>query len=329
MNKSTAGAPSLRVVNEAITWWATLQSGVASDADRASCQEWLARDLAHREAWERLGQIAADTRRVPSPLAHAALAETHPTTRRAVLRSLLGVAGFSALGWVGFHHTPWQRLLADQSTGVGERRQVSLGNGLELTLNSNSAVRIRMTPTIRAIDLLRGELLVNQVANTGLVPLQVDTGYGLLQVEHARFDAHRSQNGARVGVYAGSVRLVRDGAQTMGEEGEGLRFKASGLVQRYATDPDRLAWTDGMIVAKNWRLEAFVRHLQHYRHGVIQVDPAVADLKLSGVFPIDDAERALNALTRTLPIRVQRHTQYWLQVGPRADGTHSAGPGSI
>ncbi|MNT98684.1 fec operon regulator FecR [compost metagenome] len=51
--------------------------------------------------------------------------------------------------------------------------------------------------------------------------------------------------------------------------------------------------------------------------GVIRVDPAVAPLRLSGVFPLDDAERALKALEPALPITVTRHTQYWLQVGPR------------
>ncbi|MNR00065.1 fec operon regulator FecR [compost metagenome] len=50
---------------------------------------------------------------------------------------------------------------------------------------------------------------------------------------------------------------------------------------------------------------------------MIRVDPAVAELRLSGVFPLDDAERALRALEPALPIAVTRHTQYWLQVGPR------------
>lgn len=313
-----AATPSNQVVGEAIAWWARLQSGVVSDADQESCREWLAKDSTHREAWARLLHIVDDTRRVPSGLAHAALAETRPTTRRAVLRSLLGIAGVSALGWAGFRHAPWQRLLADQSTEVGERRQLSLGGGLQVTLNSNSAVRIRMTSKERAIELLRGELLVNQAANMGQLRLLVDTGFGSVLVEHGRFDVHRGRSGARVGVYEGSVTLVRHDAQTVGEGGEGLRFNASGQVQRYPTDPDRLAWTDGMIVAKNWRLESFARHLQRYRHGFIHVDQAVADLRLSGVFPLDDAERALNALARTLPISVQRRTPYWLEVGPRS-----------
>ena len=86
---------------------------------------------------------------------------------------------------------------------------------------------------------------------------------------------------------------------------------------RHASDPDRLAWVDGLVVAKDWRLDYFAQYLARQRVGMIRVDPAVAALRLSGVFPLDDAERALKALEPALPIVVTRHTQYWLQVGPR------------
>ena len=64
--------------------------------------------------------------------------------------------------------------------------------------------------------------------------------------------------------------------------------------------------------------DLFADYLARQRVGVIRVAPAVAGLRLSGVFPLDDAERALRALEPALPIVVTRHTQYWLQVGPRA-----------
>ena len=58
-----AAMPSEAVVREAIAWWARLQSGVADAGDREACHAWLARDPAHRMAWERLDRIGRDARR--------------------------------------------------------------------------------------------------------------------------------------------------------------------------------------------------------------------------------------------------------------------------
>lgn len=317
MNNAAHGMPPDPVVRQAIAWWAKLQSGVADAHDRESCRAWLEADATHRQAWERLEAIGRDARRVPSPLAHAALNAPASSGRRAVLRSLLGVSAISAMGWAGYRHTPWQRLAADLSTRVGERRSVALADGLRITLNSDSAVRVRVSGSERGIALLRGEMLVDTESRSGVDALRVDSGHGELRAERARFDLRRTDTDSRLGVYEGSVALLRDGAWTQASAGEQLAFSDAPEVVRKASDPDRLAWVDGLVVAKEWRLDDFARHLARQRVGVIRVDPAVAGLRLSGVFPLDDAERALKALEPALPISVSRHTQYWLQVGPR------------
>lgn len=314
---SVVGRPPESVVREAIAWWARLQSGQADARDRDACDAWLARDPLHRQAWERLEMIGRDARRVPAALAHAALDAPDPAGRRRALRTMLTLAGVGVAGWAGYRHTPWQRLAADLSTGVGERRAVAVADGLHVTLNSDSALRLRLDGGARGIDLLRGEILVHAQARPGAAALRVDTGYGVLLAENARFDVRRTDHGARLGVYQGSVALLRDGQQAQVEAGERLTYGAQGGVERHAADPDRLAWVDGLVVAKDWRLDAFAHYLARQRIGVIRVDPAVAALRLSGVFPLDDAERALRALEPALPIVVTRHTQYWLQVGPR------------
>ena len=314
---SAIGRPPESVVREAIAWWARLQSGQADARDRDACDAWLARDPLHRQAWERLEMIGRDARRVPAALAHAALDAPDPAGRRRALRAMLTLAGVGVAGWAGYRHTPWQRLAADLSTGVGERRAVAVADGLHVTLNSDSALRLRLDGGARGIDLLRGEILVHAQARPGAAALRVDTGYGVRLAENARFDVRRTDDGARLGVYQGSVALLRDGQQAQVEAGERLTYGAQGSVERHAADPDRLAWVDGLVVAKDWRLDAFAQYLARQRIGVIRVDPAVAALRLSGVFPLDDAERALRALEPALPIVVTRHTQYWLQVGPR------------
>ncbi|WP_454693801.1 FecR domain-containing protein [Achromobacter aegrifaciens] len=305
------------VADQAIAWWVRLQSGLAGVGERQSCEAWLAQDPAHRRAWDRLQRISHDARRVPAALAHSALSAPRSYGRRAVLRGLLAIGGTAVTGWAGYHHAPWQRLAADLSTGVGERLAVAVADGLHITLNSDSAVRLHLQDGARGMDLLRGEVLVRTEMRPAMAALRVDTGHGELRAEQARFDLRRTDEGARVGVYEGSVVLLRAGVATHAEAGERLAFAEHGEVGRHASDPDRLAWADGLVVAKDWRLDYFAQYLARQRLGMIRVDPAVAGLRLSGVFPLDDAERALKALEPALPIRVTRHTQYWLQVGPR------------
>ncbi|MFF7396855.1 FecR domain-containing protein [Achromobacter sp. NPDC008082] len=317
MSNAAGRMPPDPVVRQAIAWWAKLQSGLADAHDRESCRAWLDADAAHQQAWDRLQAIGRDARRVPAALAHAALNAPPSHGRRAALRSLLGVTALAVTGWAGYRHTPWQRLAADVSTSIGERRTVAVADGLSITLNSDSAVRLRLTGSARGIDLLRGEMLVDTAMRPGADALHVDTGHGELRAEHARFDLRRTDTGSRLGVYEGSVALLRDGVWTHAAAGERLAFEDDGELHRNASDPDRLAWVDGLVVAKEWRLDYFAQYLARQRMGVIRVDPAVAGLQLSGVFPLDDAERALKALEPALPITVTRHTQYWLQVGPR------------
>jgi len=315
--RAPAGPPSDAVVREAIAWWTRLQSGVADAGEQQSCRDWLAQDPAHRVAWDRLQAIGRDARRVPVALAHTALNAPASRGRRTALRSLLAVAGVAGTGWTGYRHAPWQRLVADYSTGVGERRALALADGLRVTLNSDTAVRVNVRGSARDIDLLRGEMLVQADPRHGVQALRVDTGHGELRAERARFDLRRTADDVRVGVYEGSVALLRQGGLTPLSAGERLAYADDADLGRAAADPDGLAWVDGMVVAKEWRLDDFAGYLARQRVGVIRVDPAVAHLRLSGVFPLDDAERALKALEHTLPITVTRHTQYWLQVGPR------------
>lgn len=314
---SAGGARPDPIADQAIAWWVRLQSGLADAGQRQCCEAWLAQDPSHRQAWERLERIGRDVRKVPSALAHAALSTPGQVSRRTVLRGLLAVSGVTLIGWAGYRHTPWQRLAADLSTGLGERRSVQVADGLHITLNSDSALRLSQQGETRGISLLRGEILVRTEPRPGFAALRVDTGYGELLAEHARFDLRRTDAGARVGVYEGNVQLLRAGAMTQAEAGERLTFSDGGDVRRLASHPDRLAWVDGLVVAKNWRLDAFARYIGRQRAGMIRVDPAVAGLRLSGVFPLDDAERALKALEPVLPISVTRHTKYLLWVGPR------------
>jgi transmembrane sensor len=61
-------------------------------------------------------------------------------------------------------------------------------------------------------------------------------------------------------------------------------------------------------------LGEWVAELGRYRRGVLRCDPAVAGLRVSGAFPLDDTDRALQLLADTFPVRHVWRTRYWVSV---------------
>jgi transmembrane sensor len=62
------------------------------------------------------------------------------------------------------------------------------------------------------------------------------------------------------------------------------------------------------------RLGDFVSELRRYRAGHLSCDEVVADLRLSGTFPLVDTNRVLDTVARTLPVEVVFITRYWVTV---------------
>ncbi|MNT95312.1 fec operon regulator FecR [compost metagenome] len=65
------------------------------------------------------------------------------------------------------------------------------------------------------------------------------------------------------------------------------------------------------------RLDAFLRELSRHRPGHLGCDPAIADLRLDGVFPLADTDRVLAMVAQTLPVDVRRTTDWWVTVRAR------------
>jgi transmembrane sensor len=47
------------------------------------------------------------------------------------------------------------------------------------------------------------------------------------------------------------------------------------------------------------------------------VDASIADLHISGSFPLHDSERALAALPPSLPVRIERYSDWFVRVVPK------------
>ena len=58
-NRAMSVAPPPHVVNEAIGWMMAVREDALTPAERAEFDAWLARDVTHRCAWDRLNGALA------------------------------------------------------------------------------------------------------------------------------------------------------------------------------------------------------------------------------------------------------------------------------
>lgn len=307
------------VAEQAVQWWMLLQSPPVSAAQRSAWQQWRAADAEHERAWQRVEAVSGQLAGVSLPLARAALAGPASLRRRRSMQLLtaLVVAGGSAT-WLR-EPTLWQDLASDETTAVGERRTLTLADGTTLRLNTGSAVNIAFSPERRVVQLVRGEIWVETAADVLHRPFLVQTEAGNVRAIGTRFTV-RAAGVVNVNVLQGAVELRPADAphQTQllqaGETGDFTRTQAS---QARPMADGAGAWADGVLVASQMRLDDFLAELGRYRRGRLGCDPALAALRVSGVYPLDNTDHILAALTSALPVEVHTFTRYWVTLRPR------------
>ncbi|MFM9922629.1 FecR family protein [Variovorax sp. H27-G14] len=334
-----ACVPAFEDLQQAAEWFAVLQAGAVSDADRRQWQAWIDAGPRQRAAWRRVESISGEfsglnslnglagqpARRVLERGATAA------NRRRSVLRALALVPMASLAGWMASmasNEMPWRGWVATYRTDTGERREVVLADGTRLWLNTATALDVDFSAGLRRIVLYKGEVLITSGHDDAVParPLVVDVPQGRLTALGTRFAVRHEEseegNAVRLAVFEGAVASRPSG-------GDSLTLVAG---QQTRVFPDRVEppepvagygddWTRGMLVADGMRLGDFIAELSRYRPGYLGCAPEVANLRIVGAYPLADTERILSALQATLPVRVRRPLPWWTVVEAAQDST--------
>ncbi|GHB18472.1 FecR domain-containing protein [Salinicola rhizosphaerae] len=324
--RESSAAPAASVVRRAIDWHIQLESSAGADHDRIRTQiaRWCAEREAHALAWARIARLTGEfddmVRQLPEPSASLDIlgrAEREVDRRRAMKLMLGGLAIGGAGLWFARPRLPWQ---ADYVTGTGEQRHLRLDDGTSIMLNTDSALNVAFTPDERRLILKSGEIMIESGPDTGSPhhrPLRLSCRHGMCEALGTRFSVRDEATYSQLSVSEGRVALDPLGAaRRILERGETVRFDGttSTSVTRPVLDPD--AWSRGMLAVRDIRLARFLKELARYRHGVVGCDERIADLRLSGVFQLDDQARLLRHLERTLPIRIVSRTRWWVRAEP-------------
>ena len=316
MNPVSSKPVSASVLDAAIAWQLSLDS--ANPVEREEFAKWHAAHEEHARAWRQLGML--DQRfSVASGPARTALLQSRESIRRRVRKLGSGVASVVAvIGlalFAGERYLPVDYWLADQRTATGEQRVLRLSDGTVINLNTHSAVDVRFDEKQRRVILQDGEILV-ETGHGDARPFIVETREGSMRALGTRFLVKREEEGTRLSVLQSAVAAHPESSaeEQILREGQQVLMRSNGLGPIVATNLGADAWTRGMLVVDNARLEDLVHELARYRRGHLGVAPEVADLRITGSFPLHDTDLALSALLPTLPVQIEQHTQWWVTV---------------
>ncbi|AJY31508.1 FecR domain-containing protein [Burkholderia thailandensis] len=325
--QAAGGPPAVpaSVARRAVEWWVELGSGHATDATRARLARWRAEHPAHDAAWRhieavngRLGHVAGT---LGARAARAALLPPRSRARRAAVKALAVLLFAGGAAWAGRAHSPWRAWGADVRTAVGERRAITLADGTTVILNTDTAIDVRFDDTTRRVRLRRGEIMVtsgHDAARAAARPLVIATAHGDVRPVGTRFSVRERGDATRVDVFDGAVRIAplrATGVAPLVAAGRRADFTRDALAgPPRAIEGGAGAWADGILVASNLRLADLLAEVDRYRPGRVRCDATVANLRVSGTYPLDDTDRILDTLRETLPVDVEYVTRYWVTV---------------
>lgn len=307
----------LGIAMQAAEWLTTLMSGEATAADKEACQRWCLAHPDHARAWQHLERVSGNLQHLDSHAARQALTQ-RPLTRRKAISMLMWLSGIGVVGWSSLQSTAGRSMLADFSTATGERRSFTLADGSQLDLNTDSAANIRYSTTQRRVELIKGELFIATATEHAPVhrPFFVQTLQGQALALGTRYSVRQQDERTLVTVEQGAVKLTpRHGSDSLiVQAGQRAAMTADRILPVQTASADSWGWRKGQMLADGMRLDDFLLELSRYRKGLLGCDDGIADLRISGVFPLADTDAILLSLSDSLPVRLRFRTRYWVQV---------------
>lgn len=311
------------VADQAAEWLTLLMSGEATDEDQQRWRLWRAAHPDHERAWAHIEAVTQRLKILEPAAGYKVLspyAGPKGSARRKALKLLLWGGGAGFTGLLVSRTQTWQQQMADFRTGIGEQRSVALEDGSRVTLNTASAINVHFDGQQRLLRLVAGEVLVvTAQAPSGekdVRPFVVATAEGRVRALGTRFSVRQGDGHTAVSVQesAAEITPADGGAPRTLMAGERTAFTRIAVDAPQPLSGREDAWARGHLIAEDMRLDEFLAELSRYRPGYLGCDPAVAGLRVSGVFPLHDTERILATLPRVLPVQLRLRSRFWVTV---------------
>ena len=263
MKAAAAADASDAIAEQAARWIVQLSADDEAEREqaRAGFDAWVRADPRHAEAAAGMqgfiGQVRAHGAAGHAAI-RAAFAPPVAAAGRRVRRitAALGIALALALPtWLALRTQPASYLMADLRSAPGQWAEHTLPDGTRITLGSHSAINLRYDASLRRIELVQGEVLLD-VAKDAARPLVVETPHGRMRALGTRFVAGRSDEHSVLSVLESRVAAsasAAPGEPVVVQPGQRVRIRAEGVGPIESVDVRSVsdAWQHHQLLVSN------------------------------------------------------------------------------
>ena len=320
MSKVPTPSPADPVlIEEAAQWLARMQSPEFTAADAQELELWRNLSEAHRHVWTQAERLKGMFGALPPAVAMSVLDRPKQAGARRRLLKMVGLlVAAPSVGVLAYQAPSRRSWFADYRTSPGERHTVRLHNGAQVELNTATSINIETSLSGLALQLISGEVLLQagQDANSSDPACIISTPQGLIHTVDGQVLVRCENDMTQTTVLEGSARVTPTvgGTPINLSPGQQLILTAAGArrVQRAPEGID--GWLYGVLFANRMPLGRFIEEVARYRSGILRCDPVVAGLEVSGTYQLSNTGEILHLLERSLPIKVNTRTKYWVTV---------------
>lgn len=320
--------------DQALTWLVKINSGQVSAAVEQEFFEWLHTSTAHQTAYlraEQLWEQSAVIAKLPSndsAEVTPAIARDEPLIPRlrpqspaytAPSKLLLGnwAIAFTALIAVvvlGFYNSQASFTHSNWVSAIGEQRQISLEDGTQIVLNTDSHLEVDYSRNHRRARLIRGEAYFDVHPNPER-PFDVETNQGMVRVLGTHFAVQQQAADTLVTVLEGRVALGTSSAseqpfkalvELRPNQQLSIQEAHQGTAPHSINAKAALAWRDKQLVVQKRPLNEVIEELKRYYPITIHLaDPALGQREITAVLQIGSLDNTLTALCQPLNLTPQ------------------------
>ena len=330
-----------QLYDQASQWIVKMDKGLSADEETA-LQEWLQTDqqaysilMEMTQLWDKMDAMSrlSDLFAKPQSSASPSTANQSPQSHwRGIGAIAASLVLATSLGlWVAFDtFNPFSTGNIYQ-TAIGEQSTVTLADGSQITLNTNTSVEVQYSEHARHIHLSSGELHVSvakdpsrplSVMAAGQIIQAVGTEFNIEITDQQNIELMVTEGKVRVGIHQNPIQTVpSDSDQPLPAEplilaaGEQIMLnkEPAASSEKSITEVSaeeievKLSWRQGNLIFRGESLEDAVKEINRYTSvEFVFMNEDLKKMRVAGLFKAGDVEGLLAALHENFNIISQR-----------------------
>lgn len=295
------------ILQQAVDWLLKQQSATLTLKEQQEFERWLQQSEQHQRAWQCAEHFTATLASLPEQHSPEILQQAGKIQATQIIGKLMLVLSLPMLAYLSWQSNLRHQFFADYVSYTGQQKQVELSDGSQVYLNTQTAFDFTANMQQRHIDLHYGEIQIKTAKDHYTVkrPFLVETKHGVLEALGTVFNVQQIGDQTCVAVLEHAVKVTPyQLAPVIVQQNQQLCFNQHTYQPIQKINLNVQAWQQGLFFAYDLPLSQFVQEIQRYHKGYIYLDQDIADLRISGSYPVKDKAQMLHILAQTYPVQI-------------------------